>query len=297
VVSVNGAGQAPESGGTMLTAAMVQQVAAASRSATAGSGRAEVIFHITLGGAVQGYGTDDVRFDGKNWNSAYTQTSPIDTNYKNESVVTRVAGHRYFSTVMLHGRPTWILFRSPMGTRKLDFPDARKELGMLAPAARFQVAGHQTIGGVRLTVLRATDPARVKNLSSLPDVHTVGEKVAALTVWVDEHHVVYRMAVTFRGSLNISTHHPVSQAAVRAVHRDTRAWEKIVRRFKQTGKWPPASVMRPVEDRLTYAQLHEFKLRRETDVTRFTITFSDLGQPQHISAPKHWLPESVLRHT
>jgi hypothetical protein len=39
--------------------------------------------------------------------------------------------------------------------------DPRKLLRVLAPYARFQATGYQVVGGVRLKVLRATDPGSV----------------------------------------------------------------------------------------------------------------------------------------
>ena len=60
----------------LLTAATVRQVATASRSALATSGRAVIAYRTTQNGAFQDSGTDSITFSGKNWNDAFSQTFP-----------------------------------------------------------------------------------------------------------------------------------------------------------------------------------------------------------------------------
>jgi hypothetical protein len=81
-------------------------------------------------------------------------------------------------------------------------------------------------GGVRLSVLRATDPGRVKSFRFLPGTHAVGP-VVSLEVWADRHHVGHRMAVTFRGTLKVDTGKPVSKAAMRELRPG--AWRTLSR--------------------------------------------------------------------
>jgi hypothetical protein len=52
----------------ILTAAMVQHVAAASRSALASSGREQITYQNRKNGAVDGYGNDVITFSGGNYN-------------------------------------------------------------------------------------------------------------------------------------------------------------------------------------------------------------------------------------
>ena len=63
--------------------------------------------------------------------------------------------------------------------------DPRRLLRVLAPYARFQASGYQVIGGVRLRVLRATDPGNLTRRNLLPVMATSGLSVGSLTLWVD----------------------------------------------------------------------------------------------------------------
>jgi hypothetical protein len=71
----------------------------------------------------------------------------------------------------IHGRPTWVhepsqVYASP------KIIDPRRLLRVLAPYARFQASGYQLIGGVRLKVLRATDPGNLTRRNLLPVMYT-----------------------------------------------------------------------------------------------------------------------------
>src|SRR5262249_39248067 len=77
--SAGGTGTAP--GGrtkapVLLTAAMIHQVARASRAALALSGRATIRYTSTQNGVPQESGTDVITFSGKNWNDVISQTFP-----------------------------------------------------------------------------------------------------------------------------------------------------------------------------------------------------------------------------
>ena len=183
-----------------------------------------------------------------------------------------------------------------------QIPDPRTLLSVLDPSAWFQASGYQVIGGIRLKVLRAAEPGRLthlKALNSLPGMHPYGEHVASLQVWVDQQQVVHRMAFTFSGPIHIlDPTKPVSKAAVEAYQQAKQALTRLVqqraRYHAQTGKWLPASRLAPAREREEQAYEHAFRILPETAVEEFTLTFSAIGQPQHIIAPRHALPDCVL---
>ena len=124
-------------------------------------------------------------------------------------------------------------------------------------------------GGVRLTLLRATDPGRVKEgLGSLPGVHA-GLPIVSLEVWADQRQIVHRLAVTFRGTEIVNTGRPVSKAATQRVKQAQRALKKLLGQYRQSGKRPPASRLnaalnRVLQDRAAAAHhppAHDPRLR------------------------------------
>jgi hypothetical protein len=90
------------------------------------------------------------------------------------------------------------------------FPEAATLLRLPSPAADFQDAGTDVIGGTRLTRLHATrlsglpeDPtlARCANLTACLESATVPPgSLTALDVWVDSHDVERQMTIHLRGS-------------------------------------------------------------------------------------------------
>lgn len=90
-----------------------------------------------------------------------------------------------------------------------SFPEAATLLRLLSPAAKFQNAGTELIGGARLTRLHATQ------VSGLPDVPTLARyanlvsaaksavvppgTLTALDLWADSHGVVHQMTIQMRG--------------------------------------------------------------------------------------------------
>ena len=188
-------------GSAFLTAATVRQVASASRSALANSGREQISYRSVKNGTVTLAGTDTVTYSGSNYNYAVHQTVPA----LPDGVVRVVHGQYYIGVgprlVWLHqlGEDT-----SP------QFPEAGTLLRLLSPAAGFQDAGTDVIGGTQLTRLHAT------RLSGLPEGTTLARyanltadlksgtvppgSLTALDVWVDSHDVVHQMNIQLLGS-------------------------------------------------------------------------------------------------
>ena len=261
------------------------------------SGQARVTWRASMDGVLQAYGGGGITVSGKNWSRDLATTVPAEGGLQPGDALTNriVDGQGYF-TANVHGRWQWVHDPHPgePGLIFRELPDPRTLLRLLAPAARFRAVGHQVRGGVRLTLLRATEPGRVKEgLGSLPGLHT-GLPVVSLEVWADQHQVVHRLAVTFRGTLRVDTGKPVSQAAVRELRRAEDVWRTLRRHYQQTGKRGPARQWFAAWNRVSQDQQHLDRIRRETAVTEATLTYSGIGQPQHITAPRHTIPVSEL---
>ncbi len=245
-------------------------------------------------GVVEAYGTKDITFSGRNRSFSFSQTflprgpEPAQTDSGTERFVD---GQVYIYT-RVHGRLRWAHF--PLQVyNNVKIIDPRTLLRVLEPFARFRATGYQVIGGVRLKVLRAADPGRLTRRALLPVVFTSGQPVASLEVWVDQHEVVHRMAFTFRAPARIMLSKPVSKAALRryllAGRAVRRAIKNEARYHLRTGKRVPERQFKLAMRRSRQALLGAFQIRRGAQVTTTTVTFSAIGQPQHITAPPHAL--------
>jgi hypothetical protein len=277
---------APPSG--MITAAMVRRVATASRSALAASGQAVVAYRTSQGGVLQDSGTDSITFSGKNWNDAFSQTIPNGNGQPahTQFAINRIVNGQFY--LYIAGRTPkleWYHDTNPTGHPSFTIPDPRTVLRALEPSARFEAAGYQVIGGMRLKKLRATDPGRVTGLGSLPDLGP-GGRVTSLAVWVDGHGVVRRMVLTsvqtsmvypFRaynarrkanGTMIITVPSKVMAAHLRAKLKKARSagGRRFIIRVAPAGSGTA---------------------RREVAVTTLTVSFSHIGQPQRITPPRH----------
>jgi hypothetical protein len=169
--------------------------------------------------------------------------------------------------------------------------DPRRLLRVLTPYARFQAGGYQVIGGVRLKVLRASNPGNLTRRNLLPVMYSLGLSVGSLTVWVDGQGVVHRMAFTFISYAGIMPGKPVSTAALRGYQRAQRAEARTIARLQRyharTGKRIPERPLRLPVLRVDQALKRAYPIRRGTQVTTTTVTFSFIGQPQRITAPRN----------
>jgi hypothetical protein len=93
------------------------------------------------------------------------------------------------------------------------------------------------------------------------------------------------MAFTFVAYARIALSTPVSTAALRKYLRAVRTLARLMLHSKQTGKWVPESRITLALRRQRQAEQRAYPLRRGTQVTTTTVTFSAIGQPQHITAP------------
>ena len=273
----------------LLTAATVRQVAAASRSALATSGRAVVAYRTTESGVLQDSGTDNITFSGKNWNDAFSQTSPGAHGQPGhtQSAINRIVNGQFY--LYIAGRTPrlqWYHDTNPSGHPSFTIPDPRTVLRALAPSARFVTAGYQIIGGLRLKELRATNPGHVPGLGALPDVDPQAH-VTSLRVWVDGHGVVHRIGLGFESSSEV---YPASAWNERRkadgtiiVTVPTKAMAAQLRARMRMKKLSsvPHMIIRVAPQGPASAP------HREVQVTALTVTFSGIGQPQHITPPRH----------
>src|SRR6516165_99037 len=199
--TAGGTGTAPGSrtrGPELLTAAMVHQVASASLSALARSGRATVSYTSTQNGVPGDNSTDVITFSGKNWNDVIFQSSPSSGDRPGHipTAINRIVnGQLYLYIAGWTSRLRWYHDTNPTDHPSVGIPDPRTVLRVLEPSARFEVVGYQVIGGVRVKELRATDLSHLSGLPRLGDF-TPGRHVTFLEVWVDGHGVVRRLSLT-----------------------------------------------------------------------------------------------------
>ena len=284
-----GTGSAAHGGGTrapvLLTAAMVRQVASASRSALALSGRATISYRNTQAGKLQVTGTDRITFSGKNWNDAFSQSFPASDGQpaSTQSAINRIVGKQFY--LYIKGRTNkleWYRDTNPNGHPSFTIPDPRTVFSVLEPSARFEFLGYQVIDGIRLKHLRATNFSHLRGLSTLPDLQT-GAHVTTLQVWVDGHNVVHRLSLTADATQNV---YPAASYNIR--HRAhgplivTVPNKEVAAQLKAKLKkahGAPRMIIRIAR--------HPVVPHHEVQVTALTVTFSGIGQPQRITAPAH----------
>ena len=292
VASAGGTGTAPGSrtrGPVLLTAAMVHQVASASRSALARSGRATVSTTSTQNGVPGDTSTDVITFSGKNWNDVISQTSPGAGGRPGHAptAINRIVhGQLYLYIAGRTRRLQWYHDTNPSDHPRVRIPDPRKMLRVLEPSARFEVVGYQIIGGVRVKELRATDLSHLPGLGMLGDF-APGPHVTSLEVWVDRHGVVRRLGLT-----SVTTYQVWSVRAYNMRHRPHGPLIVTVPNKAMAAKLKGKLHRAPGAPRtvIRVAPPGSGASHREVQVSRLTVTFSAIGQPQRITAPAHAIP-------
>jgi hypothetical protein len=189
-------------GATLVTTAMIEHVASASSSALASSGQERISYRSVKNGAVTSLGTDTVTYSGSDSIYAVRTTVPAIP----EGIIRVVNGQFYIKDATAI-KETWLHELGESTTP--HFPEAATLLRLLAPAAKFQNAGTDVIGGVRLTHLHATqvsglpdDPtlARYANLVSDAKSAVVSAgTLTALDLWADSNGVVRQMTIQLHG--------------------------------------------------------------------------------------------------
>ena len=279
--SVRPAQQVP----AVLTAAMLRHVTSASRLALAQSGRAIVTSREVLGGALQQTGTDDITFDGRNWNDSFTVATPAGDGQpaSRESAVNRVVDGRAYDYFVAADGLAWYHEVGPDAVANLAIPDPRTLLRELAPAARFAREGTSVLAGVPVTKLAATNVRGLPSLNS-PDIWPAGA-ISALTIWVDGRGVVRQVTVTGMQTVQVGT---LSSGAT--VRHQLAQFLAGVRALEKHDHLRPAQAVEREKFSVLGRELRKRHLeivRTEADVTTMTIRFTSIGQPQVIKPPAH----------
>jgi hypothetical protein len=255
--------------------------------------RAAVVFRVATAGVPEAYGTWNIRSSGHNQSLSFSQATLAagpDPERK-ESGTERIVDGQIYALYRPHGRLEWV-HEPILPYIHVKIIDPRKLLRTLAPFARFQATGYQVIGGVKLKVLRATDPHRLTHHALLPVMWTSGQPVGSLELWVDGHGVVHRMAFTFRARGRIMLITPVSEKALAAYGRAELALTSVQSHYVQPGSRIPKRQVRTTMRRANQALRQAFPVRNGYEVTSTTVIFTAIGQPQLITAP----PDAVSAH-
>jgi hypothetical protein len=234
--------------GTLLTAAQVHQVAAASRAALSHSARA----YITYLSPYHAFQYEDVTFSGENYSFVGSLVNSGASGRPGQVAwfAERVVNGQAYDRVLDSGGWRWFHYARTAVRHVAHVLDPRTILSVLAPSERFRFAGHAVVGRVPLERLAASDPAKVPGLGSLMGVRA-GESVNALDVLVDSRGVVHQMDISLGVTLTTAASGP----------------GKPARSGRLAGHEPT-----PVT---------------QTASTNMTVTFADIGQPQVITVPRH----------
>jgi hypothetical protein len=192
----------------ILTAAMVQHVAAASRSALASSGREQITYQNRKNGTVDGHGDDVITFSGSNFNWVMDDlippsASPALPATEAASILRLVNGVTYIQVEGASPKSPWMRTLKWHATEY--FPVPRTALQLLSPQAKFQDVGWQVIGGVRLEHLRATQLSGLPGSLTFAGYRQPGEALAALDLWVDASGVLHQMQLELKSSDSSTT--------------------------------------------------------------------------------------------
>ena len=275
-------------GHAVLTAAMVEHMASASRLALAHYGRATVHTRSSTDGVVQQTTIDDLTFSGKNWNDAFSETTPAlhGQPAHTQSAINRVVdGQAYDYFVANHGL-AWYHVSGPTAVHKMPISDPRKLLSELAPSAQFVKVGSGSIDGVAVEHLQAT---ALKGVPDIPLAYLgAGGRLTALDVWVDGKGVVRQMSLSTTQYVHVGAstlgdvlrHLPKNVKIVGAEHLAKTALVRAWFYIGKNGKIDLVKV-RPAPHRL---------MKTQTQVTTVVVNFTDIGQRQTIKPPPHSIP-------
>ncbi len=175
----------------VLNAAYVRHLVAASRLALARSGQAVITTTLTEDQR-QATSTFRLTFSGANWSdsSTYTASGPGVRRLRLTGVGRVVDGQVYS-----YQNHAWY---HETGQTAIDMhiPDPRPLLAELSPSARFVQVGMAVVDGVRVEHLRATALAALPAISVPFMAQLRSGHVSSLDIWVDDHSVVRRLALS-----------------------------------------------------------------------------------------------------
>jgi hypothetical protein len=273
----------PRKSQAVLTAAVLRQVATASRLALARSGRAVVRSRTLQDGVLQSTGTDIITFAGKNWNDSFSEVLPGvgGAAAMTQSAINRVVnGQAYDYFVAIDGK-RWYHVTGPDAVASMNIPDPRKLLAELAPGARFVAAGKTVLDGVAVTKLVATDPSALPALDSML---WPGSTITAATVWVDRSGVVRQLSLSGTKRVHGVLAGPKFER-LRALIRQLAARVQQVAASKHISYAAAGRIVSdsPLGRELKKDRIASVQLIKVT--TTVTVSFTDIGKPQVIKVP------------
>jgi hypothetical protein len=206
---IAGALVASQLGGTaagdraVLTAAVLKQMAAASRAAMT-SGQASIDWAGSNGWAGSS-GTptvvQQVSFDGANWNDVMYASG------QGETIERVVDGEAYqYPAIVMTPKPHLVAGWTHVVTsgqgNSLAVPDPRVLLSVLSPSAGFVSGGYTIVDGVRVQELNATTPGAVPlgPLDQIIDGEPASPSLSALELWVNSSGVVLKARMVITGN-------------------------------------------------------------------------------------------------
>jgi len=180
-----------------LSAKTVALISSQSAAAVADSGTAvETTFNSTGVGPASTPQTIAVTFSGQDVNYLITSNGN-----GAEGVQNRVVDGQFYLYIkgpdlQMH----WYHDTSANAAATESYPDPRTLLEAINTSAGLEDLGIQSVNGMELTHLRATDPASIETLH----IPHVANTVTAFDVWVDTHNVVRQVRVTSSSAANLS---------------------------------------------------------------------------------------------
>jgi hypothetical protein len=266
--------------GLVLTAAMVRRVAAASAAALAHSGVVRISYRST--NPLPNFGTDTITFSGQNYSFAgevNTRLAP-GRPWNRESFINRVVDGRAYDYFVAIDGLRWYHVIGSDAVSSLRIPNPRTLLRAIEPSAGLRPQGWRIIDGTRLEQLRATRLSGLGFLAALPEAQS-GEHVTALDIWVDSRGVVRRMDVSLSADMEVYSLTPGRLAQLKRVMAAIRA-------AKDAHARRGGLATRSVNGILVQARKSGIVVGQvERMVTTLVVSFTEIGQPQHITVPPH----------
>jgi hypothetical protein len=291
---------------TVLTAAMVRHLASASRAAMT-SGQAQIVW--TSSGSSAPF-IQDITFGGADWRDVMdpgvpthqVRLGPQATGWAGTSISEVVDGRSYRYPAVVptpqgpQRRQEWEYFDVPGAARPVIIPDPRTLLSVLSPAAGFVPDGYITVNGVRLEHLRATTPGAVPAAPLDPVIGSepVNAQLSALDVWVDPSGVVLKVLVTVTGGPGtVQELTPAGLQAVDQYIKDNNITiaSGILQNPQVLSAWVTGQAGSRYPGLASLVQQPGMTTTRQIapNSVTVTLTFSQVGQPQQITAPAHYI--------
>lgn len=255
-----------------LKAQTVALISSQSSAAVADSGTAvETTSNLVSGTAPSAPQTIDVTFSGSNVN--YLIASNGDGA---EGVQNRVVDGQFY--LYIKGpdlKMHWYHDTAANAVASESFPDPRTLLEAVSPSAQLENLGTESVDGMQLTHLRATDPSAINNMH----IADVGSTVTEFDAWVDSDNVVRQMEITSSaGSAPGNILCESARVAAGPTSNDPRAVPIPPAERVSTlpgGKAVPSGTVCGYVPSNQASQLS----------TTLHIQFDDLGSPESVTAP------------